>query len=65
MRKDENDKPCPETLGEYRDYCVSIGGEKCKAVILLDEKIKQHGRDEVVLAADSQMRNLLMPLLFD
>lgn len=64
MRKDENGKPCPETLGEYRDMCNAIGGDKCKAVIFLDEKIKKDGRDEIVLADDSQMRMILMPMLF-
>lgn len=64
MRKDENGKPCPGTLGEYRDMCSAIGGDKCKAVIFLDEKIKKDGRDEIVLADDSQMRMILMPMLF-
>jgi hypothetical protein len=59
----------PETLGEYRDICKAIGGEKCRAVKYLDEKIAASekagdgGRDEKVIADDSQVRMLLMPML--
>lgn len=55
----------PETLGEYRDYCVAFGGEECRAVKFLDKKIldSKLGHDEKVLAPDSQMRAILMPLL--
>lgn len=63
MRQDENGNECPATLGEYRDMCVAIGGESCPAARLLDEKILDQGRDEPVLASDSQMRMLLMPML--
>lgn len=63
MRKDENGDPCPATLGEYRDLCVAIGGVGCRAVRFLDERIAEQGRDEPVVAADSQMRALLMPML--
>lgn len=64
MRTDEAGQPCPATLGEYRDLCAAIGGPKCKAVKFLDERIAKDGRDEEVIAADSQMRLLLMPMLF-
>jgi hypothetical protein len=66
MRTDELGNPCPATLGEYRDICAGIGGEGCAAVSLLDGKIADapNGRDEVVIQEDSQMRYLLMPLLF-
>jgi len=63
MRKDENGDPCPATLGEYRDMCAAIGGEKCKAVAFLDQKIAKFGRDEEVITPDSQVRMLLMPML--
>lgn len=65
MRKDENDHDCPETLGEYRDLCAAIGEENNGAVQFLDKRIAdaEHGRDEKVIAADSQMRAVLMPLL--
>ena len=55
----------PETLGEYRKMCSTIGGEECKAVKWLDSKIAESpgGVEEVVIAADSQMRQLLMPML--
>ncbi len=63
MRLDENGNQCPATLGEYRDLCAAIGGEECKAVKFLDEKIADQGRDAIVIADDSQMRYLLMPML--
>ena len=64
MRKDESGNPCPETLGEYRKICT-LTGEDNKAVQLLDKKIAEspEGENEVVIAADSQMRMLLMPLM--
>jgi hypothetical protein len=62
MRKDEKGDPCPETLGEYRDLCNAFAPGS-KAVEFLDSKISEQGRDEVVIAADSQMRLLLMPML--
>jgi len=66
MRKDDRGYMCPETLGEYRDLCGFLAPGS-KAVAFLDEKIGEspNGRDEVVLAADSQMRFLLMPMLVD
>lgn len=65
MRKDENGQACPATLGEYRDMCLALTGEDSKAVKFLDEKIKEQGRDEKVIAADSQMRMVLMPMLLE
>lgn len=65
MRTDENGKPCPETLGEYRDLCAAIGGEKCRAVAFLDNKIKKDGRNNKVLVSDSQMRMVLFPMLIE
>lgn len=66
MRTDENGGECPSTLGEYRKMCVAIGGETCKAVKFLDDKIAESpgGVDEEVLTHDSQMRGLLMPMLY-
>jgi len=63
MRTDEDGKPCPATLGEYRKYCAALGGESCPAVKFLDEKIKEQGEDELVLASDLQMRMLLFPMM--
>lgn len=65
MRKDENVEPCPATLGEYRELCASIGGSDTEAVAFLDKKIAEspNGKDEEVIAEDSQMRFLLMPML--
>jgi len=65
MRKDEQGEQCPETLGEYRDLCAALGGEGCNAVAFLDKKVADspNGRDEKVIAPDSQMRMLLFPML--
>jgi hypothetical protein len=64
MRQDEAGNPCPETLGEYRDLCAAIAPGSA-AVSFLNRKIAgaASGEDEPVLAADSQMRALLMPML--
>lgn len=63
MRKDENGGECPATLGEYRDMCLALSSEDSQAVKFLDDKIAEQGRDEKVIAADSQMRMMLMPML--
>ena len=65
MRKDEEGNQVPSTLGEYRKMCAAIGGDGCKAVKFLDGKIAEspNGEAEEVIAADSQMRALLMPML--
>lgn len=65
MRLDEEGQSCPSTLGEYLAFCRAIGGEGCSAVAWLKQKIEAspNGEHEVVLAADSQMRGLLMPML--
>lgn len=63
MRKDEEGNPCPETLGEYRDLMAAIGMPNNAAVKFLDEKIAKQGRDEKVIAPDSQMRHILVPML--
>jgi len=65
MRRDEKGNECPETLGEYLDFCQAIGGPDCEAVRFLNEHIARNkeGRDAKVVAADSQMRALLMPKL--
>ncbi len=64
MRTDESGGSCPGTLFEYRDMCRALGGPKCAAVKLLEQKIAENGGvDSEVIQADSQMRMLLMPLL--
>lgn len=65
MRTDESGQACPATLGEYRDMCAAIAGEGCDAVKFLDKKIldANGNRDEEVIAPDSQMRMLLMPMM--
>jgi hypothetical protein len=66
MRQDEAGHPCPATLGEYRDICASLAPNS-RAVQFLDGKIAEspNGRDEIVVADDSQMRALLMPMLIE
>lgn len=66
MRTDEEGQPCPETLGEYRDLVAAIGLSDSEAVQYLDKKIatSTKGREEKVIAPDSQMRAFLMPRLF-
>jgi hypothetical protein len=61
MRRDEKGGQCPATLGEYRDICVALTGEHSDAVRFLDARIAEQGRDMLVLAPDSQMREILMP----
>ena len=51
------------TLGEYRDLFIRLAGEDNPAVRFLDDKIAVQGRDEPVLADESQMINLLTSLL--
>lgn len=68
MRKDEQGNECPATLGEYLDICLRVMGPDNAdnaAVAFLNTKIAESagGRDELVLADDSQMRALLMPML--
>ena len=55
----------PKTLGDYRDWCAMIGGESCRAVRFLDNKIEEQGRDMEVLADETQMMLLLGPMLLD
>lgn len=65
MRTDELGQQCPETLGEYRRLISTLLGEDNRAVQFLDEKIagSPNGADEIVVASDSQMRMLLMPMM--
>jgi hypothetical protein len=53
----------PRTLGYYRDFCARLGGEHCDAVKYLDFKIARQGRDEPVLADESQMLVVLGSML--
>lgn len=66
MRRDENGKECPSTLGEYRDLCYAIVPDS-EAVAFLDRKIATDplGRLASVIAPDSQMRHVLMPMLLE
>ena len=50
------------TLGVYRDYCAALFGEESKATIYFDRQIaaSPRGRDEEVIADESQMMYLIM-----
>ena len=48
------------TLGNYRKLCAAMLGEDSGAVTFLDERIKEQGEDEEVIADESQMVFLLM-----
>lgn len=61
MRTDEEGNQCPSTLGEYKKYCLALGGSDCKAVAFLNRKIAETSEDEEVIAPDSQMRMILYP----
>lgn len=65
MRTDENGQQCPGTLGEYLKLCEAVGFPDNQAVQFLKKKIAEspNGENEEVIAPDSQMRMLLMPLL--
>ena len=52
-----------KTLGEYRDFCAILADENSPAVSFFDDKIKKQGRDEKVIAPESQMMILIESLL--
>jgi hypothetical protein len=52
-----------KTLGEYRDFCVAISGDDSRATKFFDNKIKLQGRDERVIADETQMLMLIGSLL--
>ena len=52
------------TLGEYRDLCLLLGGGKeTRATKFFDEKIEKQGRDQLVIADESQMIFLIGQML--
>jgi hypothetical protein len=59
------DPDSKRTLGYYRDLCVALAGEDCRAVAFLDGKIAKQGRDEMVIASDAQMVQVLGPMLIE
>jgi hypothetical protein len=65
MRTDETGRPCPSTLGEYRDLCGTIGGGNGRALEILDVMIQGNpdGREGLVYSSDLSIRRLLMPSL--
>lgn len=65
MRKDEQGRVCPETLGEYYDLFEALGGDNCGSCVFLKEKIdlSPKGIQEKVIADDSQMMMLLCSMI--
>lgn len=59
MRKDDYGMVCPETLGEYYDFCCILFGVDSKPAKFLEEHIKLSERDTKVVAPDPQMFWLL------
>jgi len=53
----------PKTLGQYRDLFALLAGEDNDAVKFLDRKITEQGRDEIVIAPESQMLALLASMI--
>ena len=53
----------PQTLGDYRDLCAVIAGEDSAAVKFFDDKIATQGRNEKVIAPESQMMFLIASLI--
>lgn len=54
-----------KTLGNYRDLFFILGGEDNRAVKFLDAKIAEQGRDQKVLADETQMLLLLGTMLIE
>ena len=52
------------TLGFYRDMACLLNGPNSRAVKFFDAKIAEQGRDEKVLASESQML-LLIQNMYD
>jgi hypothetical protein len=69
MRKNEAGEDCPSTLGEYLTLCESICGSygvpNNRALQFLRDKIAEQGADQPVVASDSQMRMILMPMMWE
>ena len=55
----------PSTLGTYRKIALSLSDENSRAVKFFDEKIDNspNGEDELVLADETQMLNIIIMLL--
>jgi hypothetical protein len=53
----------PKTLGEYRDFVALIADEDSPAVKFFDDKIREQGANERVIADESQMLMLIGSLL--
>jgi hypothetical protein len=49
----------PKTLGDYRNLCLVLFGEKSKSVKYFDDLIAKQGRHEIVIAPFSQMTLLI------
>jgi hypothetical protein len=61
-RDPEDSQKPPETLGEWRKIAVALYGEDSGAVKFLDNKIKEQGESEHVIAHETQVLYLLNQL---
>lgn len=52
----------PSTLKTYRAIAAALTGEQSDAVKFFDEKIKDQGPDERVIATESQVIYLIMSM---
>lgn len=52
----------PSTLGTYRKISALLTGEDSLATKMLDDKIKELGKDMEVIQAESQMIYLIMQM---
>jgi hypothetical protein len=51
------------TLGDYREFCAIMFGDDSPATRFFDRKIATQGRDEKVVADESQMLLLIGSLV--
>ena len=54
----------PSTLGVWRDNMVALFGPASPAVVYLDKKIAEQGRDEPVIADERQALHLFGQMHF-
>lgn len=61
VRTDAKGQPCPETLGEYRDYCAAIKDDNA-VISFFDRQIEKRGRDSKVLSPHELVMTCLNPM---
>jgi hypothetical protein len=53
-----------KTCGNYKELCVCMFGEDSEATKFIQNKIDKYGKDELVLADESQVMHVLFSLHF-